>query len=423
MSDVRHRAAHAPRLRPSLSAGDAGPRSVAAVSRRSSLWIDRDSARDPEAGPFSAARWRRQALDAARYAGRPEATPDPEPTPARRRRLLPPATLTVALTALALALGALLLDRGSDPAPGSATLPMAGGGLAPTDIGRVYQSAGPGVVSVQVGPASGTGFVVRADGTIVTNAHVVGDAETAQVRLGDKGELVDAEVLGSDPSSDLAVMRVDPGRVRSLRPLALADSDHVDVGDAVVAIGHPFGLDRTATAGIVSGTEREIRAPDGFQIDNVIQTDAAINPGNSGGPLLDARGRVVGVNSQIATGGSGRGNVGVGFAVPANTVREVLPRLSRGQRIERPYLGVSSAPHPAGARIRTVNPGSPAERAGLRPGDVITRVDGRAVRDPEDVSRAISSKEPGDLIGVTVLRAGRERSEKVELGTRPRRTP
>jgi putative serine protease PepD len=261
--------------------------------------------------------------------------------------------------------------------------------------------------------------VVRGDGTIVTNAHVVATAETAQVSFGDSGRTVEAEVLGTDVSSDLAVLRVDPGSVDRLRPLPLADSDRVNVGDAVVAIGNPFGLDRTATAGIVSAVGREIRAPDGFQIDHVIQTDAPINPGNSGGPLLDARGRVVGVNTQIATGGSGRGNVGIGFAVPSNTVREVLPALTRGERIERPFLGVTSAPHPAGAEIQGVTPGSPAQAAGLQAGDVITGVDGAPVRDPDDVSQAVSGLEPGDEVEVEVNRDGERRSFDVELGTRP----
>jgi putative serine protease PepD len=193
----------------------------------------------------------------------------------------------------------------------------------------------------------------------------------------------------------------------------------VRVGDAVVAIGHPFNLDRTATAGIVSAVGREIRAPDGFQIDHVIQTDAPINPGNSGGPLLDMRGRVVGVNTQIATGGAGSGNVGIGFAVPSNTVRDVLPALARGERIERPFLGVTSAPHPTGAEVQGVTPGSPAEGAGLQAGDVIVGVDGNPVRDPDDVSRIVGALEPGDEVEVEVTRDGEERSFDVELGVRP----
>jgi S1-C subfamily serine protease len=390
------------------------------VSGRRSLWIDPETARDKDAGPFSAARWRRQALEAqARNAKPPEPEP-PAPPERPRRRWIPLAALAVGLVALALATVALLDGGSSD----EELLPAAGGGrLAPTQIGRVYDSAGPGVVSVQAGLRGGTGFVVRKDGTIVTNAHVVAGAETAQVRFGDSGEMVEAEVLGTDVSSDLAVLRVDPGSVGPLRPLALANSERVKVGDAVVAIGHPFGLDRTATAGIVSGVGREIRAPDGFQIDEVIQTDAPINPGNSGGPLLDARGRVVGVNSQIATGGAGGGNVGIGFAVPSNTVREVLPALSRGERVERPYIGVTTAPHRQGAEVQEVTPGSPAESAGIAVGDVITGIDGRAVRDPDDVADAIKGLEPGDDIEIEASRDGEERSFDVELEERPQRGP
>jgi S1-C subfamily serine protease len=390
------------------------------VSGRRSLWIDPETARDKDAGPFSAARWRRQALEAqARNAKPPEPEP-PAPPERPRRRWIPLAALAVGLVALALATVALLDGGSSD----EELLPAAGGGrLAPTQIGRVYDSAGPGVVSVQAGLRGGTGFVVRKDGTIVTNAHVVADAETAQVRFGDSGEMVEAEVLGTDVSSDLAVLRVDPGSVGPLRPLALANSERVKVGDAVVAIGHPFGLDRTATAGIVSGVGREIRAPDGFQIDEVIQTDAPINPGNSGGPLLDARGRVVGVNSQIATGGAGGGNVGIGFAVPSNTVREVLPALSRGERVKRPYIGVTTAPHRQGAEVQEVTPGSPAESAGIAVGDVITGIDGRAVRDPDDVADAIKGLEPGDDIEIEASRDGEERSFDVELEERPQRGP
>ncbi len=391
------------------------------MSRQSSLWIDRENGRDPDAGPFSAARWRRQALEAETLtdpAGEGNGPETPPESP-RRRRLLPLTALVVALMALAVALGGLLLDDGGQPSGATAPLAAAGGRLAPTQIGRVYDSAGPGVVRVQAGAATGTGFVVRNNGTIVTNAHVVGDSQTAQVRFADKGALVDAEVLGSDRSSDLAVLRVDPSSVDQLSPLTLADSGKVAVGDAVVAIGHPFGLERTTTAGIVSGLEREIQAPDGFQIDEVIQTDAAINPGNSGGPLLDSRGRVVGVNTQIATGGSGSGNVGVGFAVPSNTVRDVLPALSRGETIERAYLGVTTAPHPNGAEIQSVRPGSPAEAAGLEAGEVITRVDGRTVRDPNDVVEAVSANEPGDRVEVEVSSGGRERTADIQLGSRP----
>jgi putative serine protease PepD len=387
------------------------------VSRPPSLWIGRENGRDPDGGPFSSARWRRQALEAhERHAVQEEPGEAPPAPPRSRRRLVP--ILALAVAAVALALSAISLLGGDDDE--GALLAADGGRLAATQSGRVYQTAAPGVVSVQAGPASGSGFVVRDDGTIVTNAHVVASAETAQVSFGDSGRTVDAEVLGTDVSSDLAVLRVDPGSVDRLRPLPLADSDRVRVGDSVVAIGNPFGLDRTATAGIVSAVGREIRAPDGFQIDHVIQTDAPINLGNSGGPLLDARGRVIGVNTQIATGGTGSGNVGIGFAVPSNTVRQVLPALVRGERIERPFLGVTSSPHPlGGAQVQGVTPGGPAAGAGLRAGDVITGVDGRAVNDPDDLSEIVSGLEPGDDVEIEVRRDGDDRTLEAELGARP----
>jgi putative serine protease PepD len=385
------------------------------VTRPDSLWVDRE--RDLDGGPFSSARWNRQ----ARAARPSEPDPGPAPEPPRRSRaaLLPLGALAVALAALIVGGFALF---GDDDAPG--TLPGAADSrpVASGAAGRVYQSAGPGVVSVRAGSASGTGFVVRGDGTIVTNAHVVGSADTATVRFNDSGRLVEAEVLGTDPSSDLAALRVDAGSVDNLRPLPLADSERVRVGDQVIAIGHPFGLDRTATAGIVSGVGREIQAPDGFQIEEAIQTDAPINPGNSGGPLLDVRGRVIGVNSQIATGGS-QGNVGIGFAVSANTVRDVIPRLARGETIRRPYLGVTTTPDSRGAGVVDVAPAGPAADAGVQAGDVITSVDGHPVSEPEDLSEAISGKEPGDQVRVELVRAGEPRTITVTLGARPQRTP
>jgi putative serine protease PepD len=330
-----------------------------------------------------------------------------------------------ALAAAVLVAGGVAVGdlAGSDPVSrpaAAAPLPAAGGGAAArTDAGRVYAAVADGVVAVQVGGGSGTGFVIDTQGTIVTNAHVVGASSQASVRFGDSGATVDAEVLGSDPSTDLAVLRVDPSRVGTLHPLTLADSENVRVGDEVVAIGHPFGLDRTATAGIVSGLGREIQSPNGFSIDEVIQTDAAINPGNSGGPLVDGRGRVVGVNSQIATAGAGGGNVGVGFAVPANTVREVVPRLASGQRIDRPYLGLTTAAGSAGVEVQAVTPGGPAQRAGLRTGDVVVSVDGHSVSEPGDVTDALDGSEPGDSVEVEIERDGDRERLDITLGTRP----
>ena len=324
---------------------------------------------------------------------------------------------------------AVLLGTGiaGDESPATATTPtapvLAGGGSDSDLVRSVYAAASPSVVSVRAGSGSGTGFLVDGDGTIVTNAHVVGDNQQVQVRFDDDGPLHDARVLGVDASTDLAAIQVDAGAAEGVRPLALADSADVQVGDAAVAIGYPLGLDRTATAGIVSGLERQIQAPNGFSIDRVIQTDAPINPGNSGGPLLNASGEVIGVNSQIATAGGSGGSVGIGFAVPANTVRDVLPELKRGATPEHAYLGLSTSPASGGgAQVQQATAGGPAERAGLEAGDVVARVDGDEVQDPDDIAAAIDDNEPGDEIEVTVQRGGDERTVTVTLGERPNQT-
>jgi putative serine protease PepD len=350
----------------------------------------------------------------------PRPAPEPPRDPRRRRRTAVLGGLAALLMVLGLVLGDWL---GGDGASVSEAPLVSGGSSGTTNVGRVYAAAGPGVVSVQAGSAEGTGFVLGGDGTIVTNAHVVEGQRAARVRFGDRGPQLPARVLGVDRSSDIAALHVDPSRARHLTVLRLADSDAVQVGDQVVAIGHPFGLDRTTTAGIVSGVGRAIRAPNGFQIDQVIQTDAPINPGNSGGPLLDRHARVIGVNSQIATAGN-RGNVGIGFAVPSNAVRDVLPRLKRGERIVRPFLGVTTAPaNGAGATVAGLEPGGPAADAGLLPGDRIVSVGGRRVREPDDVTAAIDGRRPGDQVTIVVERGGSPRAVDVTLGTRPERGP
>ena len=359
-----------------------------------------------------------------------EAPPEPSPEPApprprrRRRRALPATALAILVTAGA-ATGYAVGAGGDAPAQGAARLPASGGTLAATQINKIYARAGEAVVSVQANGGSGTGFLIDRDGTIVTNAHVVGSASQVKVRFDDDASPVDARVVGSDPSSDLAVLDVGAGAAKGVTPLALAESGTVEVGDAAIAIGFPLGLDRTATAGIVSGLEREIEAPNGFRIDKVIQTDAPINPGNSGGPLLDARGRVIGVNSQIATAGAGGGNVGIGFAIPSDTVRDVVPKLQAGQSVERPWLGLSTTPATsgAGARVGSVTAGSPAGKAGVREGDTVTKVDGKAIRDADGVADAIASRQPGDEIEVEVTRGGSTETLEVTLGTRPERAP
>jgi S1-C subfamily serine protease len=272
----------------------------------------------------------------------------------------------------------------------------------------------------QQGTATGSGFVVDSDGTIVTNAHVVEGASKVTVSFDESGETIDAEVKGVDDDSDLAVLKVDPEGL-DLTVLPLGDLETVDVGDPVVAIGNPFGLQRTVTTGIVSALQRQLDAPSGFQISNVIQTDASINPGNSGGPLLDAQGRVIGINSQIATGG-GQGSVGIGFAVPVDTLKELLPSLRKGEEIRRAYLGVVMAPHDRGALVQEISPDSPADEAGLRAGsdgDVIVSVDGERVTSPDDVVAAVAAKQPGDTIEVEYLRGDDRRTATIELAERP----
>ncbi len=364
----------------------------------------------------------------------PEVAERPAPPMRRTGRSRPSARArrrSAAAVVAALALtggGAYALGTGqSDPA---AALPaVAAAPITPTpktDIGAVYAKASQAVVSVRVGNGSGTGFVIDRDGTIVTNDHVVGSSGRAQVRFDDAGALVPATVVGTDPSSDLAVLKVDPSSLPTgLTPLTFAPSKDVVVGDSAIAIGYPLGLDRTVTAGIVSGLGREIEAPNGYRIDRVLQTDAPINPGNSGGPLLDAQARVIGVNSQIATAGGGSGNVGIGFSIPSDTVQQVVPKLLKGEAIARPFLGVSttSAPQGSGALIAEVTDESPAARAGLRAGDVITRIAGTKVDDPEGVSSAVADQSPGDALEVTVRRGGASETVSVTLATRPQATP
>jgi putative serine protease PepD len=353
----------------------------------------------------------------------------------------PPRTLrlstvaAVALVAAAVAGGAFaagaLLNGGSDtpqPLPAVSGKPVQPG-RGKTPAGKIYAQASPAVVSIRTDVGSGTGFLVDDHGTLVTNAHVVGNADRVVVKFGPDGRSLDGEVKGTDPSSDLAVVKIDQSNAPgNAKPLQFADSRQVQVGDTAIAIGNPFGLDRTATEGIVSGIGREIKAPNGFSIDQVIQTDAPINPGNSGGPLLDDTGRVIGVNSQIATAGGGQGNVGIGFAVPSNTVREVVPRLEQGARIARPWLGVETSDPtdptaPPGAEVTSVVPGGPADGAGVDQGDVITEVNGQAVNSADDVSRIVNGKRPGDKVDMHVDRQGTELDLQVKLENRPARTP
>jgi putative serine protease PepD len=348
----------------------------------------------------------------------------------------------VALVVAILAAGGLfagsLIAGGGDDQPQSAKAPDAlpsvdSKPLKPrkgqTRAGAIFEAASPAVLSVRAGNASGTAFLVDSDGTVVTNDHVVDQNKRVLVRFGRDGSAIDADVLGVDPSSDLAVLSIPKSAIpKGVKPLEFADSRNVRVGDLVIAIGNPFGLDQTATQGIVSALGRDIEAPNHYTINNVIQTDAPINPGNSGGPLLDDSAHVIGVNSQIATGGSGsQGNVGIGFAVPSNTVRQVLPILKRGGTVKRAYLGVqTSTPESglgaSGAQIASTVPSGPAASAGLRVGDVIKRVGGERILDPTQLSNLVSAKQPGDRVSVVVERNGASQTFEVTLGTRPAST-
>jgi S1-C subfamily serine protease len=274
---------------------------------------------------------------------------------------------------------------------------------------------------VQAGQSgSGSGFVIDDEGHIITNDHVVEAGSGYRVRFGENGEPIEARLLGTDPSVDLALLKVDPGDVDGrIEPLELGASEDLRPGDPAIAIGSPFGLAGTVTAGIVSALGRTIQAPNGFSISGAIQTDAAINPGNSGGPLLDEQGRVIGVNSQIRTDG-GNANSGVGFAVPVDEIKRSLPALEKGEDPERAFLGVSSGPAPeGGAQVGGVVADGPASKAGLREGDTIVEINGQPVRDSDDVSAVVNSRRPGDEVRIVVERGGERRTLTVTLGEQP----
>jgi putative serine protease PepD len=254
----------------------------------------------------------------------------------------------------------------------------------------------------------------------VTNQHVVDGASRFTVRFGEEGEPLDAKLVGDDASTDLAVLEVDPEEVPAeTRALQLASSGDLRPGDAAIAIGSPFGLSGTVTTGIISALDREITSPNGFPIAGVLQTDAAINPGNSGGPLLDAQGRVIGVNSQIAS--SSRQSSGVGFAVPVDTVKTVVPQLIRDGEIDRAYLGVSTTEVAGedGAVVAGLTEGGPAASSELRVGDRIVRLDDRAVKGSSDLSQSVLTKKPGETARLEVVRGGERRTIEVRLGERP----
>jgi S1-C subfamily serine protease len=340
----------------------------------------------------------------------------------------------------------------------------------PNTVNQIYSHDGPGVAFIESteapeeasgplnpfgeeeesrggGIATGSGFLIDNEGHILTNNHVVEGATKVEVRLGSSETEHEAEVVGADPATDVALLKVDVPASQQ-HPLSLGNSAKVQVGDPVVAIGNPFGLDRTVTAGIVSALQRQIQAPNGFSISHVIQTDAAINPGNSGGPLIDSEGRVIGINSQIQTGGGSEGNVGIGFAVPINTAREVAEQIEKNGKVEHAYIGISGGsvtpalakalklPVEKGVLVNEVVKGSGADKAGVEGGDtqatiegvevtlggdIITEVNGKPINSMEDVINAVNSAQPGDKMELTLLRGDNETKHvTVTLGVRPK---
>ena len=301
---------------------------------------------------------------------------------------------------------------------------------APLSVNQIYRRANRGVVEITVttsgesspfgggggsAQAQGSGWVYDTDGLIVTNDHVVDGAQSISVRFWN-GKTYSASVVGTDQSTDLAVIKVDaPSSM--LHPLQVGDSSALQVGDGVVAIGSPFGLEETVTRGIVSALHRAITARNNFTINDSIQTDAAINHGNSGGPLLNAQGQVAGVNAQIKSDSGG--NEGVGFAIPSNTVRSIAPQLISSGKVEHAYLGVSIDATASTARVADVRPSTPAENAGLKAGDVVVEVNGKTIASGDDLTRAIDAHKPGEKITLTYKRGGSEHTVRLTLATRP----
>src|SRR4051795_6261004 len=378
--------------------------------------------------------------------------------------------VTVGFVVGALAVAGVIDDDAPPPssAAPAATAPSSGGKAPPSpkpgSVADIYRRVSPGVAFVSSSSsggsgggvlggsqgggnaATGSGFVYDDQGHIVTNDHVVEGFNTFSVRVGSNEAPIPAKLAGKDPSSDLAVLKIDPGAVPGglkplelgdsdallkmpggacpggLKPLELGDSDALQPGDQAIAIGSPFGLEGTVTEGIVSALGRTIQAPNGFPIANAVQTDAAINPGNSGGPLLDGNGRVIGVNSQIKTDNGGD-NSGVGFAVPVSTIKQVVPQIQAGGKVVRAYLGVSnsdSADH-TGAVVQDVVPNGPADKSGLQPGDKVTAINDKPILSSDDVSAAVNNLKPGQQAKLSVVRGGDHRTLNVELGTRPDR--
>ena len=381
-------------------------------------------------------------------------------------KLLMPVTAVVASAALGSGIAVAVVKETSSPATTTViTRPLTTAAGAPAastsglSVNQIYQQAVRGIVEIRstvsssgqgnfgtpfgqgAEQAQGTGFVVDSQGDIVTNAHVVAGASSITVTTS-AGDTLHATLVGSDPTTDVAVIKVD-GSTSGLTPLAFADSSAVQVGDGVVAIGDPFGLTNTVTTGVVSALDRTITSPNNRPITGVIQTDAAINHGNSGGPLLDSSGQVIGITSQIYSDGQNSGNVGIGFAVPSNTVRSVADQLLATGKASHAYLGVymttidgataQATGMPVGAEITSVRAGSPAQRAGLHAatgrttvngqsvptgGDVITALNGTPIRSADDMVSRVTGLKAGTRVTLTLVHDGASRTVSITLGSR-----
>jgi S1-C subfamily serine protease len=398
--------------------------------------------------------------------------PDPNSPNSRLRSPFFSALLGGAVVAV---IGLIAIAAGVVESDGGTTTTVAAPLTAPVDakgeedsnlVNQIYKADGDGVAFIESqiesqetesfspfgepepeggGKATGSGFVIDTDGHVLTNNHVIEGASKVTVKLGDSETSYDAEVVGTDPGTDIALLKVD-APAKEFHPLRLGRSSDLEVGDPVVAIGNPFGLDRTVTSGIVSALQRDIQAPNGFSISHVIQTDAAINPGNSGGPLINAEGAVIGINAQIATGGGG-GNVGIGFAIPIDTVQANLEQLKETGEVEHAFIGISGGtvtpelakalnlPVDEGVLVQTVVKDGPADKAGLEAGDtsatidgeevrlggdIITEVNGDKVKSMDELVEVIQDSKPGDELKLTILRGSQEKTADVTLGTQPK---
>ena len=371
-----------------------------------------------------------------------------------RRAVLPPVRMRYRLFAGLMLLGVI----GAGTAAGAHKSPPEDQGLSPEEqiVISVYKQAGPGVVYITstaqaydffFNPVpqrgTGSGFIVDDRGYILTNNHVVEEADSLEVTLADKSK-VPAKLVGRDPNNDLAVIRITVPKEK-LFPLKLGNSDILQVGQMAIAIGNPFGLDRTVTRGVVSSVGRTLRAESGRQIRGIVQTDAPINPGNSGGPLLNSRGEVIGINSAIYTPSGG--SVGIGFAIPINTAKRLLPQLIAKGKVSHPWLGISGLdispevakslklPSNEGILVIQVSPLGPAGRAGIKGsarrarvgntlvsvgGDIIVAVNGRKVSSVDELTAFLDGeRKVGDEVRIDLLRDGKRISLPVRLGDLP----